>query len=683
MIYAIFLMNLFLAFFIASPLDAMLAVRQAATKVNVPAKMQVKRPNVSFWTRVKSYFSQKRSFHTSDQARSKKSFTMNFDFKKLFNFQNPFTWKNEGFGRSYTGSRAYTRSYSELDEEKINGWFTRYKQEKGLSGAQYPLNIDVIKYILKNDNANAEAMEYAYILIEEVLKSRDMNPRVVSVIKDLTSIAQTMKLADFINLFEQYREGSRQGEQSHEREKASGTRSAKQEASYAGTTGRGFWSHMSMPLRMQQYTTDEQRYERILTIVKDYLEKVRDNKDYHSNLGDQREEIYRLFSGMTRLSSKAGAFEFIAKSGIGKNDARFKTLYKELANTQELKEELTRDTNSGASFGPDVGPGPLQSMKIIRGILNSYYTEYPEAVDWAYDLYNRCDERTKFFGDIVKSGITKTNEKFRSLYTTLYPEYMDVAETILQYDADNPQAIAFVDRIIQRWIDWYKKKKDMKSNESDLAVVRNFVTYLVKQVKVGTWNTERDATTIYVVLKRIFMKLQNSNVDQQVVGSIHELYNLIVNYYQFYWLFYETSLLKKFVDLFEKYGFSPSSQRESGKQEQARQARAEGSLNEAYKTLGVPMGAPFAVVEKQYKQLAKQYHSDMIRNKYRALMNEEEERAKQEKRAVNEKKMKQLEAEMVEREKEATKKMQEINPAYAIIKAHEDMKKERGTKENL
>jgi hypothetical protein len=191
------------------------------------------------------------------------------------------------------------------------------------------------------------------------------------------------------------------------------------------------------PMR-KNYPTDEDKHNRIIDIAfsGDYSE---------ANL----EEIYNLFQAISHPNYSGATFGILMRRGIGKNNQKFKTLYKDVKLNPVDKEYDNNDRR-----------------QVVFGILDSYYKDDPAALAYAFSVYSQLPswEKIRLLSRIVQTGVTKSNEKFKNIYNlltpTTKPEVDVIARVIIDQDWSNPAAQKYYHEVLDKWGQG-KKREDL------------------------------------------------------------------------------------------------------------------------------------------------------------------------------------------------------------------------------
>jgi hypothetical protein len=353
------------------------------------------------------------------------------------------------------------------------------------------------------------------------------------------------------------------------------TAEAKQEPIAEEQPEQGFTDTMQQlffgkDYRIRAYdTNDDDRRSRIFSIIHEY-EYKKDKKGSMFTKNDI-DDVYQLFTRIGKdrtpiykYAYKSSAFWDIAKSGIGKGDERFKTLYKDAIDPQSSPEDFYRD-----------------AWNIIMGIIEkkSSYKNDLNANEYALNVYKKLNPKEKIhYFSVIRRKIADDNGTFKDLYrllTVTKPEnYVEIndnlyaVETILEYDKKSPDALDFAYKLLESTIGQYVDLLN-KWGEPDVETYQGF-------------SINQD---INISLKWI-LKIARDNG----LSNFINLLNKPLSY-------------KK-----RKFELPPDSEISSG---------------DAYKILGLEPNTPFEKVKAKVKTLRKQYHPDYVRGKYNDLINKE------------------------------------------------------------
>jgi hypothetical protein len=397
---------------------------------------------------------------------------------------------------------------------------------------------------------------------------------------------------------------------------------AEPEQGFADTMQEFIWGKSDY--RIKDYDdNDKNRAFYISNILADYHFKelnlskneLNDILTLFKHIGKDRDPIYKY-------TYKSSAFQVIAESGIGKEDKRFKTLYRDVIDQQSSPETFYHDaknvimgiTNKGSPFTNKEG---------------SYKNDL-NANEYALNLYKKLNpqEKMKLFPHI-RQNIANDNSTFKNLYRLLtindftaldaastdaasarketepknYEELINnlyTVDTILRYDGEKPDALNFAYKLLKTTIRQYK----------------NLLTKLKPH-----WATDMNINSEFERIKNF---------------AEHEV------------------ILSKFVDLINKSFYTQQYN------EQSQQTYYAGNaFEDAYKVLGLESNASFEAVKAKTKALQKQHHPDYVRGKYNDLISKEPDPMRK----------KMLGIERDEKEFEANETLKKINDAYDIIKA--------------
>lgn len=216
------------------------------------------------------------------------------------------------------------------------------------------------------------------------------------------------------------------------------------------------------PLENKSYLRSAFDWKRILSLKSPYVTLASDGKEYKPlrhdldragrlttllyfsddvDLKNKRDEILDVFNEIERSETKSNYFAKIAEAGIGKDDPRFNNLYLSI----ELPETFS-NFDKIANYTP---------RNILEGILQSHYKNDPKAVEYAANLffnYLTRGQQAEMLPRIIKSGFTKINDRFRSIYTDInvfdFPtspkEGQELLKVIVEHEKNNPDAWKFI-----------------------------------------------------------------------------------------------------------------------------------------------------------------------------------------------------------------------------------------------
>ncbi len=400
----------------------------------------------------------------------------------------------------------------------------------------------------------------------------------------------------------------------------------------------GFFQSMLNNYRLKQYDTNEKRFERIWQILSLYPNHIMVLKDTFT--AEEIDEIYNLFLAMQiePHNYKLRIFSTLAEIGLGQNDERFKELYKkiELFNT---KKYFVTQYNVEDFINPNTAS---QIINLVQSILGSFYKDYPEAIDYAYKIYEELPEQYQkdYFKKIIALGGTSNNKNqiFRNIYKRLFYNALDakpdiyIISAIKMYDTENKEAMDYANHMIERLKVQLRKENESAPNADNIAIIGGIMREIDIKARenqrinshLGIHSTpsfsHEEQMIVKLLLKEAFDEFKKNNIDPRKFP---------------WWNGFHEKLLKfeigaddglsgerlpfsskdPRVNLFKKYGFEPlpnngqqsDQKRQSGpKQKPTPQYDAQW----AYKTLELPYDTPFKEAKLQRNRLAKKYHPD-------------------------------------------------------------------------
>lgn len=301
----------------------------------------------------------------------------------------------------------------------------------------------------------------------------------------------------------------------------------------------------------------------------------------------QTNKICEIFTTMSEEPLKSAVFDTMVRVyGIGKDDYRFKHLYKQIA----LPSLFTR-----ASYNST-------RLNIIRALIGSYYKDDSEAVDYAFTLYSQLDAsldyslKHRVAEQIIKSGVTKKERNKPETFYQLLDGQPDIylITAIRKFDNENKYAADYANRMTQEWVNTFKKSKELPIDATTLDIVKAIVAHIeVNNREKGLFFEGHEYEGFASILLEDMLKnFKQSGIDPRVADPTwNDFCSYIVE-----------SRLEPLINLLTTYDVLSSSA--------PKKLEPEYNLPWAYQTLGLAYGVSYKDAHAWRNELALKYHPD-------------------------------------------------------------------------